>query len=557
MNIRGLVVDDTAGNATAIKETFTIEFSTFNWQVQWTLCKDALDARTTVLKTEAFDFAVVDLDLGEDRQNGYAVVKELHDKDERTFVLVVTRYPDRFPEFREKAEKAGAHVAILLGQLSDEPDKEWSFANVAERFRKHLRSSSHAAETGMTYAESDPGILSILQNIGADQGEDSTKRGLHTVYALALRCLDGHFTEDAGATLSYLTPGRSGAYVCRIDVSRPHHPTESFVLKLGLDPHALKQELKANREAARVLTQQTLMHLMGELQFDPRSGYGAIVGKLADEAVPLGGWLTDSATADQARSVARIIFGEQLHRLFAPELHHEVPLSRWLSSPHLLKLRLHTDLSARRYALADSRAGNCANADELLGILTHFVDTGSMPVANPDRLSGDTKYVKAFGDLHSANLLVQTGINARSVLIDATQYGNHHWSADSSRLLVDLFLRRWRPGIASILWDDFAESSQIAARLCPACEDPGLPDDQTVVGVFVNEVLTNLPTFLQFVTLGVTKSVWHWQWHVALAKEFLRQAFHVDVSPPRSTLALQAAANHIRVGARLVDEIQF
>jgi hypothetical protein len=47
---------------------------------------------------------------------------------------------------------------------------------------------------------------------------------------------------------------------------------------------------------------------------------------------------------------------------------------------------------------------------------------------------------------------------------------------------------------------------------------------------------------------------WHWQWHVALAREFLRQGSRPGLLPTRAVLALTAAARHLQQAAEALAD---
>jgi DNA-binding NarL/FixJ family response regulator len=554
-DIRGLLVDNHEGNAESIEHTMDLEFDRFGWRVRWERCQDALQARSLVRRAyENFDFAIVDLYLGAEREGGLAVVEELRARDGRTFILVVTSRPERHEGFVTQAVNAGATHALIRGQLSREKDP-WSFQELAERIRTHLVKHGLAAPGIMTYDENDPGIISILESLGGSHpSEGSIERGLQVVRSLAMGCLKPPVVGTATFKLSYLVPGRSGAYVCRVDLRVPGQPTEYFVLKFGLDQDALRLEHRSNFQARRLLD-RVLVPTMGDIEFDS-SGYCAIAFRVAEGAVTLGRWLS-TADEQQAREVAAELFGEYLRNLFREELWHETPAAEWMASSALVRLRTRAVLDNLTEALAHPHGGGRDDVDLIRRTLLDFTSTGTLRVTQPKRLTDPVRFVCGFGDLHSSNVLVQEGIHARPLLIDASRFGNHHWAADSARMIVDLFLRIRNTGLDALLWDDFTTSVQQTRGLCPLCQVDRPAEPTGPVEIFIHATVERLPELLQFEYLRLVPDVWHWQWHVALAKEFIRQASHSDLTPPRSAVALVAGADQLLSATRIVDALEY
>ena len=553
--IRGLLVDNDEGNAELIEHTMDLEFERFGWRAKWKRCPDALTARSMVLSAdEEFDFAIVDLYLGAEREGGLVVVEELHTRDRRTFVLVVTSRPERHEGFVKQATDAGAVHALIRGQLSRKHDP-WSFRGLAEQIRAHLVKHDLVAPGSMEYDDTDPGIVSILESLGGIQpSEGSVERGLQVIRSLAMSCLKPAVVDTATFKLSYLVPGRSGAYVCRVDVRTPDQPTEYFVLKFGLDREALKLEHRLNSQA-RQLLDRVLVPTIGDVEFDS-SGYCAIASKVAESAITLGRWLP-TADARQAREVATELFDECLHNLFRQELRRETPATTWMASSALIRLRTKAVLDTYTEALAQPSGGKRDDVDVIRRTLLEFMSTGTLSVERPERLRDPVLFVHGFGDLHSSNVLIQQGIHARPLLIDASRYGRHHWAADSARMLVDLFRRIRGAGLPALLWDDFTASARQAASMCRLCADDRPAEPADPVEAFIDEIVQGLPRFLQFESLRLVPDVWHWQWHVALAKEFIRQSSHPDLTPSRGALALVAGADQVRSATRIVNALAY
>jgi hypothetical protein len=141
---------------------------------------------------------------------------------------------------------------------------------------------------------------------------------------------------------------------------------------------------------------------------------------------------------------------------------------------------------------------------------------------------------------------MQAGPLPRPVLVDAALYRRGHWAADSARLIVDLLLRAWRPGVEAMIWSNIPESVHFGMRLCPLSHG-GWSGHVNAVERFISECTVNLVAYISPQDAGLTLEDWHWQWHTTLAKEFLRQAGHDDLPPPRAVLALILAARHMRV----------
>jgi hypothetical protein len=157
-------------------------------------------------------------------------------------------------------------------------------------------------------------------------------------------------------------------------------------------------------------------------------------------------------------------------------------------------------------------------------------------------------YVHGFGDLHATNILVRTAGRPGPVLIDASAYGPQHWAGDAARLLVDLVLQARRTGVDAMLWTSVAADAPYAGGLC-GCAGAGAGDPANPVDALVGQVIARRDTYLHLADLRLREAAWHWQWHVALAREFLRQGSRPGLMPPTAVLALAAAAGQLERAA--------
>jgi hypothetical protein len=396
----------------------------------------------------------------------------------------------------------------------------------------------------------DPAMLSIVESVGGEPPRDRVERGKKVLLGLAMSCLERRHASEATFQLSYLAPGRSGAHVCRVDVSQPGGPSQSYVLKIGLDHAALSHEREANERARDVLTDQTLVPILGDVKRN-RSGYSGIIARLHDKAIPLRTWLWNDVGADRARGAAQELFGDQLAVLFRHDLRRREPVSAWLGSSALLRLRTVATLEVVAPTFEHPSAGNRTDATDLTRAILDFVKDGRI-ASSTARLPDNVTFVAGFGDLHSENVLMRMGTYPRPVLIDASRYDHYHWGADASRLLVNLVLRVLRPGTASLLWSDFDDVLNALSGLCHVCGTTDGPPASHPVEVFIDEVVANVDRYLLIEDLGVTEE-WHWQWHVALAKELIRQATQPGLPAPRTSVGLVGAAQHLMSAGEIID----
>lgn len=562
---RGLVVDNDPKLAERVKSILNLGFGRFQWEVDWKVSHSALDACQLVLQqTVPFDFAIVDYDLGPD-ENALSVVQELRKADSGCHIVVITGEPSTNPKFAELSKREGADHAIIRSRLNldpsdgSNPDDDWDGFSLARRLRRHMMVQDRTEGPKVTFAD-HIGVQSMLHSLGDPPGanEDAISRGKKVARTLILECLERE--NDAGATLhvDHLAPGRSGAYVCKVRRSQAAsgQPDETFVIKISLDRASLDAEQSANERASRVLAPQVLIKFIGGLRSDRGSGYSALAAHLAQDAVTLSSWLRDPATtAAQAQNVADELFGGYLANLFQPSLRHEEPLSHWMNTSPIHKLRLHEALSAYAEAWAHPSGANQPHAKELVAILRDYVDSGALPGVDAPMLDKHVMFVNAFGDLHSKNVLVQTVSQPRPVLVDASRYGAHHWATDAARLLVDLILRVRRPGVESMLWSSLAD--QYDYCVSPLCHCSSITAEEPAPGpvdAFIAQVVANRRNYLRLKELGLRDAIWHWQWHVALGREFLRQGSSPDMAPPRTILALASAARHLAIAASALDD---
>ncbi|WP_439427786.1 response regulator transcription factor [Micromonospora sp. LA-10] len=558
LEIRGLLVDDEAGNTPVIRDSMNLEFEEIGMKVSWTVASDATSARKTIRDEPAFEFAIVDYGLGEGQQNGIAVVEALRARGADTYVLVITGLGNHYPNFREEAIRAGADEAVIRSILNMGRQGGMTFRDLANKVRLHVARKRDFEGLTVTFTDDDLALESTLHQVGSPNppGADSVAIGKDIVRSLALDCLAPDYRPGATAlAVGYLAPGRSGAYVCRVD-HQEGRSTTSYVLKIGLDRRALEFELAANKKALHLLGAGDLVGFSGQIRSHQESGYHAIAARLATGAQTLADWL-DDATPEEAEHVARILFGSQLIKLFAPGQRETRPFDGWLAATPVLRLRVLDTLSlyGDMLAMVRAEAGEAPGEPAACDVLTTFVNKGVLPGGL--RPEGTTTYIDAFGDLHSTNVLVYPAPDNRPVLVDASMYGPHHWATDAARLVVDLVLSVRRAGVASLDWADTTEVSAYIAGLCRTARSGRQVPPADSVDAFIGHVVDNLPTYVNVEKLQMTSEQWHWQWHAALAKELIRQGTRAGLPAPRAAAALSAAVRQLTFAADAFTRIDY
>jgi hypothetical protein len=116
--------------------------------------------------------------------------------------------------------------------------------------------------------------------------------------------------------------------------------------------------------------------------------------------------------------------------------------------------------------------------------------------------------------------------------------------------LVDVFLRIRQAGVPSMLWSSFGADVTESAWLCPLRRSATA--DQSTPTAFLDQICEEVSEARSDYP-GQDFADWHWQWHVAIAKEFLRQSSSSDLTPMRAALAVVAAGRHLREAAVIVD----
>ncbi|GAA2851582.1 hypothetical protein Acy02nite_35170 [Actinoplanes cyaneus] len=557
---RGLIVDNELENIEYVQRVMDFGFSVLgDWRVRWSTAVDPIQA-INLMRDEDFDFALIDFELDKG-DTGLSVVKELRHRRDDCFILVLTGKSDSYPDFLDDSKHAGAdHAIIRTNQLTVTPsakggEGKWDATSVARRIRRRMRVSGHADGFKIVFAE-EAGVQSMLHSLGEPPGEhvNARKRGELIARTLVIECLEREDDRDTTLTVHHLAAGRSGAHVCKVVRVAPDQGEESFFLKIGLGQAGLAAEKAANETAARVLGSTVLIRLDPELRTDESSGYSAIAAELVNDAVPLNEWLRQpGATADQAVELADDLHGHQLIGLLQPSLRRKVPTGDWLTVSPVLRLRVQDSLAAYTEVWKSEHGAGQADAETKAAALLAFVHDGTLPGTDRDRPGDTVPHARGFGDLHSGNILVQSLSRPRPLLVDASHFGVHHWATDVTRLLVDLVLHVRRPGVESMLWTEVTADAAFASGLCHCTTSPATTDVNPV-DAYLNHVVSQRKRYLRLDQLEPREKDWHWQWHVALAREFLRLGSRPGLLPTRAVVAMIAAASHLDHAAEVLRD---
>jgi hypothetical protein len=226
----------------------------------------------------------------------------------------------------------------------------------------------------------------------------------------------------------------------------------------------------------------------------------------------------------------------------------ERPIDR-LQLPAFRRVLVRTAVRQLVEGLGHPDAAAVNDAATVLEVVEEFSRSAQLINLQPSQVAEHLLLVLGHGDLHGGNILV-TGVNRTSpVLVDLASFGHHHWAVDMARLSADIILRCVDNGVEAFLWRRFATWRLLAQRVASLDESVGDADPSNHAAIAALRWITQHHDRL---LTPLREPARRWEWHVALAEQFLRGTYQPDLSPAKRTLALVAAYDQILAAHRVL-----
>jgi hypothetical protein len=336
-------------------------------------------------------------------------------------------------------------------------------------------------------------------------------------------------------TPQYLAPGFSGASVLRIIGTRtPPKASKGLLVKFSPNRNKLRQELDAAPKDGESSSDIYVPYLREGAPWE-YDGYFAIAARFEEGALTLQNWLVDTKPSSRSvREFFRELFFEGLAKAYSE--------GRRVDDKALWDTVALTDRTRARILigldLIDKLLLGSASPMDLT-LVRDFIrfngQIGSHPATALPRV---THTCICHGDLHSRNILVK-GAKSRPSLIDTARRQERHWASDVARLSSDLWISNWDSVPGSYYWENLGTWRESVGRwLSGQAVDPiqAAPNKPTYDAlVWIRNRLRKLFEEL----CGSDYKLW--QFHLALAIEFLEMSSYPDVPMPKRCLGVLVA----------------
>lgn len=348
-------------------------------------------------------------------------------------------------------------------------------------------------------------------------------------------------------TPHYIAPGFSGASVLRIIGTRTQpKASKGLLVKFSPNRKKLRQELEAAPRDGESSSDIYVPYLREGAPWE-YDGYFAIAARFEEGALTLQNWLVDiKPSSKSVRDFFRELFFEGLGKAYSEG--RRVDKTAWdtlaLTDRTRARILISLDLIDRLLL------GSTAPMD--LTLVRHFVRfNGQVGSHSATALPRVTHTCFCHGDLHTRNILVK-GARSRPTLIDTARRQERHWASDVARLCADLWISNWDSVPSSYYWDNLgAWRESVGLWLSQQAVDP----IQAEPNKPIYDALVWIRNELRKLFKGLCGSEYRlWQFHLALAIEFLEMSAYPDVPMPKRCLGVLVANDIL---TRLETEISW
>jgi hypothetical protein len=429
------------------------------------------------------------------------------------------------PDLERDAKQAGARVYRLHAQLNG--DGNW------ERFCEEIYSALLemgliADQMKLKLEDSDP----RLEHAVSEVGERNLKRLYEDLFSKAER--------PAEVTVSYVAPGLSGAIVLHCEGRRPGDIKQNHLFKANKNSNALMREVQ-NRPSGGYRGGLFIEYLpLTPNGLKPRGEWHAIGAVFERGAKTLREWLSVKRSGKVVRDMMHSLFlDDGLARGYSQDLDGNIRVTEALRLT--LSRRARGLVSMKELGIIAAEVLG-TNWTEVAGKVTVFIKKGNVGSLDHDEIQGMARVVRCHRDLHAANVLVRASRVPGVVIIDTAEVGNAHWATDYARLAVDLLMAAFQ-GPDAYKFDSLEEWMILCRSVIR--RDLSIMPDLLGMGS-VTALRWMVESYLDvFEFLRSRSDHSQWEWAYALAGEFVRAAYRLELTAPKRILGLMAASEAI------------
>lgn len=539
--LRCLYFDDDPNEGPRIKGWIEEQWRELNNRVPITvIIADSTDAAKELLKNskDPFHVFVADIFVGRGKDRKPLGLSAIHDAHRDYPDLAIVALSIGNGGYEQRALDQGADEYVSKNYLIEQPEKNWLAVKMLGALRKHEIEPVQAEDNILTFDENELELASLVEIIGRTNIVNFTLRACRVS-----SCESIHLT--------FIRAGLSGASVigahCEFNEERDGVKTpkvKRVLLKISRDAEVLTSEL--TKDISKFPHGLFIRFLEADTQTGRpvpfRSGnWFAIASELQNESRTLVEWLqTDGANVSEALNSLFLDSDRGLKRVYAEvgrkdderpnvALHKTLSLSR--------KARVRQGMSELGQ-LATEYGRGIFEAD----LINEFISSVAVSGLNEERILRGSSYCFSHGDLHGRNVLVSS--TRRAFLIDPANIGNLPWPVDIARLSVDMIVSAWDAGKSSHEWGKMPEWLDISTSFIRD-ELRGLSGGAPQSNINVHSALSWLRANMRDIhTIDDTNP--EWQFRLALAIEFMRASYRIDLPSPKRVLGLVSACAALR-----------
>lgn len=550
--INAIFVDDKPANISALASRFRLAFESMGFTLSISPFYDVDDALAALKNSPAVGLLVVDLlyvrsDLGDntpaqDEPRGFDLIEVARTQSDQTYILAISTNNDSRANLLQDALSRGANYALLRSYLSVDSKLD-SPSAIAFRVVNQLRLN---------------GVLSTLpiNSVASDRHMEALKNELGTP---VLSELYREATKiEASVTISSfsLSGGRSGARVCVMSHEIELNNALPRLVKFSRDRALLEREVRLGRDAHALSQDRWVVRSESVEPIGPKDGWFCIVSKLAKNAVSLREWLLDPELANDVMiRVVGSLIGEGVSEFHASPTSQTSNGDPYPGIPVYRQNLIWQACDLLLPCMGRINAQALPSSEDLRRLLRNFCEDGKVGDISPKDLPQRRWRVYSHGDLHCGNVLVYSGRSPSAVMIDWSEFGLRDWTTDVSRIHVDVLLRGINSSTDSMFWDSLMLwRAAISSVSSLSSSNFDIVVNEEIMNNFrvASWITSNLSEFAAPSALGAPESEYLWQWHLALAAEFLRGSYQEDMAPPVRFAALLAAYDQISIAETLV-----